>query len=119
MTHSEFNRFLSSIKAMSPEQVRQLRQQLDSRLAHPDPRTQGQKKSPVPAADKGAKRTKATPQKPKKPLTPAELDQYMLSIGLMTQLPNPAEDLDDDDPDDEPVTIKGEPLSETIIRERR
>ena len=68
---------------------------------------------------KGAKRTKAAPQKPKKPLTPAELDQYMLSIGLITQLPNPAEDIDDNDPDDAPVVIKGEPLSETIIRERR
>ncbi len=26
---------------------------------------------------------------------------------------------DTDDPDDEPITIKGEPISETIIRERR
>ena len=68
---------------------------------------------------KGAKRTKAALQKPKQPLTPAELDKYMLSIGLITQLPNPAEDIDDDDPDDAPVVIKGEPLSETIIRERR
>jgi hypothetical protein len=33
--------------------------------------------------------------------------------------PNPAEDLDDDDPEDEPIVIEGEPLSETIIRERR
>ena len=119
MTQSEFNSLRSSIKAMSPEQVQQLRQQLDSQLAHPDPRIGRQKKSPAPAAGQAAKRTQAAPQKPKKPLTPAELDQYMLSIGLMTQLPNPAEDFDDDDPDDEPVTIQGEPLSETIIRERR
>jgi len=42
----------------------------------------------------------------------------MLLVGLISQLPDPAEDLDDD-PDDEPITIKGEPLSETIIRERR
>jgi hypothetical protein len=34
------------------------------------------------------------------------------------RLPNPAEDLDDD-PEDEPIVIEGEPLSETIIRERR
>ena len=73
--------------------------------------------SQMPA--KGRKRTKAALQKLKKPLTPAELDQYMLSVGLITQLPDPAQDIDDDDPDDEPVTIKGEPLSETIIRERR
>jgi hypothetical protein len=28
-------------------------------------------------------------------------------------------DLDDDDPDDQPLVIEGEPLSETIRRERR
>ena len=38
-------------------------------------------------------------------------------IGLMSQLPDT--DADFDDPDDEPITIKGEPISETIIRERR
>jgi len=37
----------------------------------------------------------------------------------MTSLPDPAQDIDDDDSDDAPVIIKGEPLSETIIRERR
>ena len=42
-----------------------------------------------------------------------------MAAGLITSLPNPALDIDDDDPDDQPVTIKGEPLSETIIRERR
>ncbi len=35
MTHSEFNHLLTSIKALSPEQVRQLRQQIDSQLAQP------------------------------------------------------------------------------------
>jgi hypothetical protein len=42
----------------------------------------------------------------------------MMARGLITRLPDPAQDLDDD-PDDLPVPIKGEPLSETIIRERR
>ncbi len=41
----------------------------------------------------------------------------MLADGLLTQLPNTAQDSDDED--EPPVTIKGEPLSETIIRERR
>jgi hypothetical protein len=49
----------------------------------------------------------------------AEFDQHLLRIGLISSLPDPALDIDDDDPDDQPVTIKGEPLSETIIRERR
>jgi Arc/MetJ-type ribon-helix-helix transcriptional regulator len=68
---------------------------------------------------KNAKRPKALPQKPTKPLTIAEIHQQMLASGLISQLPDPAQDIDDDDPDDLPVPIKGEPLSETIIRDRR
>ena len=63
------------------------------------------------------KPAKSAPQQPKKLLTPEELDHYMLEIGLLSQLPDT--DADFDDPEDEPVTIKGEPLSETVIRERR
>jgi hypothetical protein len=33
MTHREFNHILGSIKALSPEQMRQLRRELDSELA--------------------------------------------------------------------------------------
>ena len=120
MTHSEFNHLLGSIKALSPEQMRQLRQQLDGELAHHDPHAGAEpKKRPAQASGKRAKRAKAPPQKPKRPLTEAEFNQHLLSIGLITSLPDPALDIDDDDPDDAPVTIKGEPLSETIIRERR
>jgi hypothetical protein len=43
----------------------------------------------------------------------------MMARGLIRRLPDPSLDIDDDDPDDQPVPIKGEPLSETIIRERR
>lgn len=53
----------------------------------------------------------------KKPMTPAELDQHLLAIGLMSQLPDTEADFDD--PDDQPIEIRGEPLSETVIRERR
>ena len=56
---------------------------------------------------------------PKKKMTEAELDQHLLRINLISSLPDPALDIDDNDPDDQPVTIQGEPLSETIIRERR
>jgi hypothetical protein len=110
MTHSDFNQLLSSLKGLTPEQERQVRQQLDHQSAQP-------KKRPAPASLKAAKRGKAAPQQPQKPLTPAELDQYMLNIGLLSRLPD--RDADHDDPDDEPITIKGEPLSETVIRERR
>jgi hypothetical protein len=47
------------------------------------------------------------------------LNNRLLAAGLVTQLPDPAQDIDDDDPDDQPIEIIGEPLSETIIRERR
>ena len=57
------------------------------------------------------------PAQQKKPLTRAEFDQKLLELGLITQLPDTATDFDD--PDDEPIAIEGEPLSETVIRERR
>jgi Arc/MetJ-type ribon-helix-helix transcriptional regulator len=72
----------------------------------------------VTSPRKNAKRTKAAPPK-KKPLPIEEIHRQMLASGLLTSLPDPALDLDDDDPDDAPVPIKGEPLSETILRERR
>ena len=53
----------------------------------------------------------------KKPMTEAELHQHMLDIGLMTSLPDRQADYDD--PGDQLVEILGEPLSETVIRERR
>ena len=110
MTHSDFSDILSSIETLSPEQVRQLRQQLDHQHAQPKTRTA---RTPATAAKRG----KAAP--PKKKMTEAEFDRHLLRIGLISSLPDPALDIDDDDPDDQPVTIKGEPLSETIIRERR
>ena len=48
-----------------------------------------------------------------------ELHRRWMASGLITQLPDPAQDVNDDDPEDQPVVIKGEPLSETILRERR
>ncbi len=65
----------------------------------------------------GKKTKHAKPAQQKKPLTRAEFDQKLLELGLITQLPDTATDFDD--PDDEPIAIEGEPLSETVIRERR
>jgi Arc/MetJ-type ribon-helix-helix transcriptional regulator len=65
-----------------------------------------------------AKKTKrAKPAPPGKKLTLEELHQQMMASGLITQLPDTATDFND--PDDEPIAIEGEPLSETVIRERR
>ena len=111
MTHSDFNQLLSSISALSPEQMRQLRQQLDDRLARP-------MQPPVPPSGRAAKRAKPAAPK-KKPLTADEFNQRLLAEGRLASLPDPALDLDDDDPDDQPIAVEGEPLSETILRERR
>ena len=52
-----------------------------------------------------------------KPLTEAEFDQHLIDLGLMSQLPDAQADFDD--PNDQLIEIRGEPLSETVIRERR
>ena len=62
-----------------------------------------------------AKDTQSTEEKP---IVDA-LNQRLLAAGLVIQLPDPTEDVNDDDPEDQPIEIGGEPLSETIIRERR
>lgn len=112
MTQTDFNHLLSSIKGLSPDQVRQLRQQLDQQLAQP-------KKPLAKPSSKSAKRAKSAPAAEKKPLSIDEIHRQMMARGLITRLPDPALDADDDDPDDQPITIEGEPLSETILRERR
>jgi Arc/MetJ-type ribon-helix-helix transcriptional regulator len=71
-------------------------------------------KAEMPA--KKAKRPKAVPQA-QTPATKEAFHRHLMDIGLMSQLPDTAADFDD--PDDEPIAIKGEPLSETVIRERR
>ena len=110
MTHTDFNQLLSSIKALTPEQARQVRQQLDRQSTPP-------KKPTAPTPDKAAKTSKQAKAAPKKKMTKDEFHHHLIEIGLMSQLPDTAADYDD--PDDEPVPIKGEPLSETVIRERR
>ena len=54
---------------------------------------------------------------PARPLTEEEFQRHLVDLGLMSALPDTAADVDD--PDDEPIAIEGEPLSETVIRERR
>ncbi len=108
MTHNEFNQIRQTATGLPPEQMRQLRDELDRKLAE---------SAVAKPSGKSAKRTKADPKAAAKPMTRAEFDQYLLEIGLLSQLPDTEADFDD--PDDQLVEIKGEPLSETIIRERR
>ncbi len=109
MTHTDFNHLLRSIKCLSAEQLEKLRQQLDKQLAP-------SKKPAAPAPGKATKRAK--PAQAKKPASIDKLHRKMMARGLIRRRPDPSLDIDDDDPDDAPVPIKGEPLSETILRER-
>jgi len=49
--------------------------------------------------------------------TKKEFHRHLVEIGLMSGMPDT--DADFEDPDDQPIEIEGEPLSETVIRERR
>jgi hypothetical protein len=70
-----------------------------------------------PAKPKVKARPARSARTGQKPLTLEEFHQKLLAEGRISRLPDTAADFDD--PDDQPVNIKGEPLSETIIRERR
>ncbi|WP_165073518.1 hypothetical protein [Paludisphaera rhizosphaerae] len=62
------------------------------------------------------RQVKRTKREAKASITPEELNQRLLAEGLISRLPDPAADVDDDD---DPIVVEGEPLSETILRERR
>ena len=47
----------------------------------------------------------------------AAFREHLIESGLMIRLPDLAADRDD--PDDQPIFVSGEALSETVIRERR
>jgi putative addiction module CopG family antidote len=52
-----------------------------------------------------------------KPITPDELNRQLLEAGLLSQLPSRPDSASYQE--FAPIVIQGEPLSETIIRERR
>jgi hypothetical protein len=98
MSQAEFARLLQSIDTLSQMQMRQLRQELDLRL------TTAEAETDAPANDEES--------------TDMELQRRMLEAGLLSELKPPIRDLT---PylDRKAVPVAGEPLSETVIRERR
>jgi hypothetical protein len=90
MTQSEFNHLLESLNMLSPEQIQLLRRELDSKLAAT---------ATVPAGDE-------------------ELQRRLLAAGLLSEIKPPITDLTAYS-NRRAVPIQGEPLSETVIRERR
>jgi hypothetical protein len=98
MTHSEFNHLLGSIDALSPEQMRQLRRELDSKLAC----------SP----------TSSQPPLTEEELADQEAQRRLFEAGLLSEI-KPPRRVSTGTEEFTPIVIKGEPLSETVIRERR
>lgn len=98
MSQNEFHHILNSVNALSPDQMRQLRDELDSKLA----------------STAGVDQFALTPEE----LAEQELQRRLVAAGVLSEVKPPPRFI----PARErftPVTIQGEPLSETIIRERR
>ncbi len=98
MSHNEFHHLLNRVNALSLEQVRQLRDELDSKLT----------------AARSAGSRDLTPEE----LAEQELQRRLVAAGLLSEIKPPPRFLPPREPFT-PVPIEGEPLSETIIRARR
>jgi hypothetical protein len=98
MSNTEFARLLQSIDTLSQVQMRQLRQELDLRLAPPETEIDS-------VANDHESRD-------------MELQRRMLEAGLLSELKPPIRDLGPYR-NRNAVPVQGEPLSETVIRERR
>ena len=98
MSHSEFNHILGSIKTLSQEQMRQLARELDSKLAS--------------AAVEGE------PPLTAEELADKEAQRRLLAAGIISEI-KPSRRVATGTEQFTPIAIQGEPLSETIIRERR
>jgi hypothetical protein len=98
MTHSEFNYLLGSISALSEEQMRQLRRELDSKLASPAAHSE----HPLTDEERADE----------------EAQRRLLAAGVISEI-KPSRRISTGTERFTPIPIQGEPLSETIIRERR
>jgi hypothetical protein len=98
MSHNDFHHLLDSVNALLLEQMRQLRDELDSKLA----------------ASATVGQLDLTPEE----LAEQELQRRLVAAGLLSEIKLPPRFMPPREPFT-PVPIKGEPLSETIIRERR
>ena len=98
MTNSEFNHILGSINALSPEQMQQLRHELDHKLGALD----AQSGPPLTEAEQADQ----------------EAQRRLLAAGIISEI-KPSRRVPTETERFTPIPIQGEPLSETIIRERR
>jgi hypothetical protein len=98
MTNSEFDYLPGSIDALSEEQMRQLRRALDSKLA-----------SPTAQSERALTESEHADQ---------EAQRRLLAAGVISDI-KPSRRIPTETEQFIPIAVQGEPLSETIIRERR
>lgn len=89
MTTANLDRVFEEVKSLTPGEQKQLREMLDSLLSN------------------------AAPQ-----ITEEEFEQRLLEKGIISRIPPPITDLTPYR-DRKLIEVKGKPLSETIIEERR
>jgi hypothetical protein len=128
MTHSEFNHILTSINALSPDQIRRLLHELESRMAEPGKPPAQAPTAPGRDAEEtafdvatlgGIKGESVAPAElTEEELANQELQRRLFDAGLLSEIKPPIRDLTPYR-NRQAVPIKGEPLSETVIRERR
>src|SRR4029077_17225665 len=98
MSRNEFNHLLDSLNSLSPDQMEQLRGELDSRLA--------------------STATIRQPDLTSEELAEQELQRRLVAAGVLSEIKPPPRFVPAREPFT-PVAIEGEPLSEPTIRERR
>jgi len=89
MTTSNLDRVIEEVKALTPDEQRRLREWLDRSLAPPAPQ-----------------------------MTEEEFEQHLLAKGVISEIPPPITDLTPFQ-NRKLMDVKGKPLSETVIEERR
>ncbi len=94
MSHVEFNHLLETLPALSPEQIETLRRELETVAAQP-----------------------RSDQEPSVPASDEELQRRLLAAGIISEI-KPPRRMDTGTEAFTPITITGEPLSQTVIRDR-
>jgi hypothetical protein len=97
MSQTEFNHLMDSLTALSTEQLRQLRRELDSKL--------------ISSANSTGRVNEAQE-------TNQDVQRRLFDAGLLGEIKPPITDLTPYR-DRKAIAIEGELLSETVIRERR
>ena len=130
MTHSEFKHILDSLNGLSSEQMQRLRRELDNKLAasttvtHPDAdpllgmwRDDAELTDQI-VDDAMRNREQANACQNPEELSGQEWQQRLLQAGLINEIKPPITDMTPYR-NRKAVPIPDEPLSETVIRERR